>query len=308
MMYEVPQSPSTGASQIMQNAGNMYNMGWEFELNYQPIRTKDWKFAVGVNGMLLKNRITYLPVDAATSSPYRVEQGHSRYDFYLRQWRGIYPETGDCLYVPDPAKAYDEDGNALESAKLVEYNGETYTTDVTFAKYEFEGTPTPKVTGGINTSLSYKDFTLALTFYYQLGGKKYDGTYAGLMNPGSMVQSTMHVDILNRWSKPGDITNVPRIDSTGDNTSLQASSSTRWLVSSDALELSNVNLSYTVPKRITSKLSVQSLSFSVAAENLFVITARRGLNPRRAPFSGYSSNDNSYLPSKVITLGVNLNF
>ncbi|MDR0962631.1 MAG: TonB-dependent receptor [Mediterranea sp.] len=309
MIYSVPYSPSTGTSSIPQNAGSMYNQGWEFELNYQPIRQKNWKLNLGLNGMLLKNKITYLPIAAHTSSPFRVEQGYPRYELYLRQWRGIYPETGDCLYVPDPKLAYESNGVAKSGAKLVEYNGETYTTDINFAKYEHEGTPTPKISGGINVGVSYKDFALTMTFYYQLGGRMYDTSYSGLMTlgTGSLSYSTMHKDILNRWQKPGDVTNVPRIASS-DATSLNAGSSTRWLVSSDVLELANVNLSYDIPKSVTSKLGIQGLKFSVAADNLFMLTARKGMYPRRNLFSGYSSNGNVYLPSKVLTLGLNLSF
>jgi TonB-linked SusC/RagA family outer membrane protein len=311
LLFAIPQSPTIGVDQIDQNAGSMYNRGIEFELNYTPIQTKEWKWNVGVNGMYLKNELTSLPIDPYTSGTHRVEAGHPRYNFYLYQWRGVYPETGDCLYVP-AENAYDETGAPVEAAGLVEYKGVTYSTNRDYALRDFSGTPTPKVIGGFNTNLSWKNFNLALTFYYQLGGKMYDEGYASLMTPSSasLSGSTMHVDLLNRWQKPGDITDVPRfVLATGAAaTSLAASTSTRWLVSSNMLELSNINLSYDIPKSIVTKMNVQALRLYFAAENVFVISARQGMYPRKNIFSGYASNPDVYLPSRVFTLGLNLSF
>jgi TonB-linked SusC/RagA family outer membrane protein len=311
LLFAIPQSPTIGVDQIDQNTGSMYNRGLEFELNYTAIQTQDWKWDIGVNGMWLKNKLTSLPIDPYTSGNHRVEAGYPRYNFYLYQWRGIYPETGDCLYVP-AANAYDDAGAPVAAAGLVEYNGQTYATNRDYALRDFSGSPTPSLIGGINTNLKWRNFNLALTFYYQLGGKAYDTAYSNLMTPSSasLSGSTMHVDLLNRWQQPGDITDVPRfVLATGAAaTSLAASSSTRWLIDSSMLELTNVNLSYDLPKTLVAKMSLQSLRLYFAAENVFTISARQGFYPRKNIFSGYASNPDVYLPSRVFTLGLNLSF
>ena len=80
------------------------------------------------------------------------------------------------------------------------------------AIYDWAGESTPKVSGGLNTNVSWKNLSLSLLFNFQLGGKMYDVGYSDLMTQPSgsaSLTSNKHVDILNRWQKPGDVTNVP---------------------------------------------------------------------------------------------------
>ena len=99
---------------------------------------------------------------------------------------------------------------------------------------------------------------------------------------------------------------MPRISNGTDATSLYASSD-RWLVSSDMLELATINLGYILPKSLVRRFNVDNLKFYFSAENIFQITRRKGIYPRKN-ISGYSSNGDVYLPSRVFTLGFNLTF
>lgn len=302
LLFSIPLSPSTGVDAQDMNTGTMYNRGLEIELTGSIYDTKDLKWDVNVNATHIRNRITDLPVDPFVSGIHKVEEGHSRYEFWLRQWKGVDPETGNSLYVPDE--------QYLESSEsLVTIDGNTYTTKIAEGKYDYSGESMPKVTGGISTNVEYKGFSLALTFYYQLGGKMYDTAYSDLMSPGtgSLSYSTLHVDMLKRWQKPGDITDVPRISNGSDATDLTGSS-TRWLISSNMLELSTVNFGYQFPKQWVTPLGVSDLRLYFSAENVFQITKRKGIYPRRNLFSGYSSNGDVYLPSRVFTVGLNLTF
>jgi TonB-linked SusC/RagA family outer membrane protein len=303
LLFSVPLSPSTGVDNVDMNAGTMYNRGFEVDLNGRPIETKDFTLNVGLNATYLQNKITNLPVDAFVSSVFKIEEGHARYEYWLRQWKGVYAETGDCLYLPT------EEALAAGTPNLVTVDGQTYTTNIEEARYDYSGTASPKLSGGLSASASWKGFSLALNFYYQLGGQMYDMAYSTLMTPGttSLAYSNLHEDLLKRWRQPGDQTDVPRISNTNA-TSLNADNSTRWLVSSNLLELANVNLSYDLPRAITGKLDLGGARLYVSADNVFQITKRQGIYPRRNIFSGYSSNGDVYLPSRVFTLGLNLTF
>ena len=301
LLFSVPLSYSTGMTAQDMNAGTMYNRGFEFELEADIFKSRNFDWTVNFNATHYDNKITKLPVDPYTSGVHKIEEGHSRYEFYLRQWRGIDPATGSSLYVVDP-----ELMEASES--LVEVNGQTYTTDIQEALYDYTCNALPKVSGGLTSNMRYRDFTLGLTFYYQLGGKMYDTVYSSLMSPGtgSLSYSTLHVDALKRWQKPGDITNVPRISNGTDSSDLTGSS-TQWLVSSNLLELAVINLGYSVPKWICNKLQIRDLKFSFSANNVFQITKRQGIYPRKN-LGGYASNGDVFLPSRVFTLGLNFTF
>lgn len=303
LLFSVPLSPSTGMSSQDLNAGTMYNRGVEVELGARIIEKKDFSWGVNFNGTHIKNRITELPVDPFVSGVHKVEEGHSRYEFWLRQWAGVDPETGSSLYVPTE--------EALkESESLVTVDGKTYTTSRNEAEFAYAGESMPKLTGGLSTDLMYKGISLSLTFYYQLGGTMYDATYSDLMSAGtgSLSYSNLHVDMLNRWQKPGDITNVPRISNGSDATDLEAATSTRWLISSNMLELSNINLGYTFPEHMIRTLGVKGLKLYASAENVFQITKRKGNYPKKNTFSGYTGNGDTYLPARVFTMGLNITF
>ena len=303
LLFSIPQAPDTGTTSAYKNAGTMYNRGVEVDLNGRIIQTKDWTWSVGINATWLKNRITSLPVEPYNSGVHRVEEGHSRYEFYLRQWAGVDPATGNSIYVPDPELT-------VESVDLVEVDGKTYTTNVNEAIYDWAGESTPKVSGGLNTNVSWKNLSLSLLFNFQLGGKMYDVGYSDLMTQPSgsaSLTSNKHVDILNRWQKPGDVTNVPRIEDFAD-TNMNAGTSTRWLISSNMLELASATLSYDLPKQWLEKVSMQGLRVYASGENLFLLTKRKGIFPRSNIFSGYSGNADVYLPARVFTFGLNLTF
>ncbi|MDR3340151.1 MAG: TonB-dependent receptor [Candidatus Symbiothrix sp.] len=318
LLFSIPQAPSSALTSALQNAGDMYNRGVELDINGKIVKTKDVVWSVGINATWLKNKITSLPIEPYNSGVHRIEEGHSRYEFYLRQWAGVDPATGNSIYLPAEGQITDQQiadydkANSKEREKMTiaKVGDQYYTTEVAKALYDWSGVSTPKVSGGITTSLSYKGVALTLLFNYQLGGKMYDTGYADLMTGPSgsaLLGSTRHPDILNRWQREGDITNVPRIEDFTD-PNMNAGTSTRWLISSDMLELANATLSYEFPKKLVNQFNVQGLRLYASGDNLLLFTKRQGIYPRRNIFSGYGSNPDVYLPARVFTLGLNLTF
>ncbi|MBL1409172.1 SusC/RagA family TonB-linked outer membrane protein [Sphingobacterium faecale] len=313
LLFKVPQAPDAGLTFAYQNAGSLYNRGLELALNGQPIHKNGFVWDIGFNVTYLKNKITELPVDPYNSGMHRIEKGHSRYEFYLRQWAGVDPATGSSIYIPtaEVLNTYLEEPDAAKrSASIVDINGTYYTTTIAEAMYDWSGVSMPTFSGGFNTGLAYNGIALNLLFNYQLGGTMYDTGYNNMMTGPSgsaLIGSTRHTDILNRWQQPGDITDVPRLGDASD-VDLNAGSSTRWLVSSNMLELANVTASYELPKKILETYHVSGLRVYFSADNAFLISKRQGMYPRKNIFSGYSGNADVYLPSRVFTLGLNLTF
>ncbi len=297
LLFEIPLSPSTGFDSQDRNSGAMKNYGVEFQANLKILDASKWKWAIDLNGTYLKNKITSLPVDPfIDNNVFRIEEGYSRYEFYLKDWRGVDPETGSCIYAP------------IEGAKnVVTVDGEEYTTSLSEAAYCYAGSGIPSFTGGFSTSLSYGNLSLSATLYYQLGGKAYDTAYSNLMTPNQRSYNNLSVDILKRWQKAGDITDVPRLSDGSDATDLIGENSTRWLVSSDMLELANVVVSYQLPKSLLLPLGISSLKVYASGENLLQITKRKGLFPRQNT-SGYTNNGDTFAPARAFTAGINLSF
>ena len=308
LLFSESQPSSTGVTAITKNIGKVSNSGIEFELNYNVFKNKDWSVSVGANATFLKNKLVTLPEEMKKNGyingTKKWMEGKSMYEFWLRQWAGVDPATGDGLWIPDTEK-YDS-SNAAYAKTLVTVDGKEYTNSYSYAKYDWSGTSTPDMFGGFNFNVGYKNFNLAATFSYQLGGQVLDAQYASMLG----VQEYGYAqspDLAKAWQKPGDITDVPRIDATSTHTTnISQTYSTRWLVSSDYLNLRSVSLSYNMPKNLLKHLGgIKSTRLNVTAENLFMLKARQGLNPM-SNFGGYTYNE--YMPARTITIGLNVGF
>ena len=194
--------------------------------------------------------------------------------------------------------------NTLNAAS-VEIDGKRLTNDYTYAKYDFSGSSLPKVYGGFNFNVSYKQIDLSTTFSYQLGGKMLDNIYGSMMSMSNFGQG-LSKDVLNAWQKEGDITDIPRLDANSVHaTNIGQSYSTRWITKSNYLNMRSLTIGYTFPKQLIEQAMLSNLRVNFTAENLFMLKARQGLNPM-ANFNGISYNE--YMPSRNFTFGITASF
>lgn len=311
LLFDVSQPLSSGIESIVQNIGKVRNQGVEIDLDYKILNGRDWRLSVGANATFINNKLTRLPdinrENGIISGSKKYMEGHSIYDFWLRQWWGVNPDNGDGLYLLDTEAYNEKDGTITKSVKktIVEKDGQQLTNSYTYAKYDYSGSAVPKVYGGFNFKLGYKAFDLAAVFSYSLGGKVLDSNYQTLMGNKNFGYA-MSPDVLRAWTTPGQVTDVPRLDNNSTHaTSIEQSYSTRWLTSSNYLNLRTVTLSYTLPKELLSAINIKSVRVNLSAENLFMLKARQGLNPQ-GNYKGITYNE--YLPAKNITLGLNVSF
>lgn len=291
LIFAVPLPLSAGISTVTRNIGTMYNRGMEIELGVEPIRTKDFTWRLDMNATRIKNRITKMPDEnpEIIDGTKKLAVGQSIYDYWLREYRGVNPATGEAQYR---AASY------VASNSRITETGDTLTTSVNNARYHYNGSSIPALSGGFTNKFTYKGISLTALFVYQLGGKTYDGAYAGLMSSGG-YGSAKSVDILKRWQKPGDITDVPRMDA-GRTTDFDAASD-RWLIDASYLNIRSVTLSYSLPTIVARKLFLENAQVYVSGENFFFLSRRTGMNVQQQ-FSGVTSN--AFSPAKSLVLGV----
>jgi hypothetical protein len=308
---------------ITVNDGVLRNSGLEYDLTAHIINQNDYALDFTINGDKLWNQLITMPIDPATSEPKVIDidgrfgrsEGHALYDFYIREWAGVDPANGTAMWYQ---YYYDENGNgALDSgegiASLYEYTHEnpenaiSKTTTKTYAdatqKYVGKSA-IPKLRGGFRLNGKVKDFDITAQFIYSLGGYAYDAAYAILMSNDVVAGNNWSTDIFDRWQKPGDITNVPRLSNNYD-TNVN-SSSTRFLTHADFLALNNVKIGYTVPKDLTERIRISSLNIFVSGDNLMFLSARDGFNPSTNE-SG-TSDMYRYSPLSTFTMGLRVQF
>jgi hypothetical protein len=157
----------------------------------------------------------------------------------------------------------------------------TSTTEVySEATQKFVGkSAIPDIRGAFTLNAGYKAFSVSAQFLYGIGGYSYDGAYATLMGNGTVGSNNWSVDILQRWQKAGDITNVPRLTSNRTGDTNYNSRSTRFLTKADYLVLNNVRVTYTLPNKYTQQIGLTGLTLSLTGDNLWIQTKRNGFNP-----------------------------
>ena len=114
-----------------------------------------------------------------------------------------------------------------------------------------------------------------------------------------------HKDIRNAWTTPGQITDVPRLNSLSPNGQYTNKLSTRFLTSSDYLSLNNVTIGYTLPSSIVRKLGLTKLRVYFAGDNLALLSARKGLDPRQGYISATAA---TYSAIRTLSGGVSIAF
>lgn len=292
LLFNVPLPQSSGRTSIPTNIGSMYNKGFEVQLTGDPVRSKDFTWNVVLNWTKLKNNITKLPEgqESIISGTKNRMVGRSIYDYWLRDWYGVDPNTGLELYAADPAVTTDP--NAFTNDK-----GDRVTSNANAALYKYVGTAIPDFYGSVGNTFTYKNFSLNILLMYQVGGKAFDSDYQSLMYNGTYGRA-LHVDALQRWQKAGDITSVPV-----RNTGTVMYDSDRWLIDASAVSLRTASLNYSLPSSFISKLGISRAQAFLTGENLFILSKRKGLDPTQS-FTGVSSY--TYAPTRIITLGVNI--
>ncbi|AXT19564.1 SusC/RagA family TonB-linked outer membrane protein [Flavobacteriaceae bacterium AU392] len=300
LLFNVPQARENGVDTAPANIGSLFNRGFEFDLNFEAIKTQDFSWNVNVNGTTLKNEITELPDDNAeitVGNSQRLRVGGDLFAYFIRDFVGVDPADGAALYVADPELAV-----AGDPGVRVQADGTVATTDQNDALRSFIGSAVYDLAGAFTHNFRYKQFELGMTFIYQLGGETLDTNYQQLLHSGR-AGTAFARDILNRWQQPGDITNQPRLDAS------QLANfdvlSDRFLISSDFLALRQVSLAYNLSPKINDYLGITAGRIYANGENIFQANGRRGLDATQT-FNGNTTN--TFTPARTITLGLNLTF
>ena len=302
MLFAFSVPSSLGYSSYYANVGDMVNRGVEVELNADLIRTKNVLWSFNLNLTHVKNEVTYLAPEHKSTTvegykgyidgSYFVGEGLPLYTYYLRSYAGVDPETGASLWYKD---VKGDDGKITR----------TKTSDYTSATRYLHDSAIPSVYGGFGTSLRFYGVDFSISFNYQIGGKVYDSGYASFMSSpyGTTVGTNYHKDILKAWTPENKGSDIPRLQY-GDQ--YTTSVSDRFLTDASYLNISNINVGYTLPSKITQKFGVQKLRVYLACDNVVYWSKRQGLDPRYS-FTG-ATNFSNYSPIRTISGGVTVQF
>ena len=300
LLLDKPVQRSTGFNSLAANVDvQVRNRGVELVLNSTNVATKNFKWITSFNISRNENKVlTVAGFDdpdflALSEGDTRVIAGYPLGQNYLPIYLGVDPLTGVSL-IREKA-----------TGKAIPLNAASQQ-----ANRVPVGNPIPDFFGGLENTFTYKGFDLGLLFTFQYGNEIYDDG-AKYQIGGRLNSWNQRRELLSRWQKPGDITDVPKVSLTVD---ADNSNSSRWLYDVSFLRLRNVNFGYTLPANIVSRAKITSARIYVAATNILTFSKFAGWDPEvvRYRFNNGASNGASnapYLPSpqaKSINLGLNI--
>lgn len=285
LLYSKPLAPSLGYGSIAQNIGALKNTGAELTLHGIPVKTKNFSWAIDLNMTHYRNKVTELPQKTIISGTKRLEVGKSIYEFYLRQWAGVDPNTGLPQWYVDKADGTKGTTNNYSAASL--YGS---------------GSSLPDVYGGITNTFNYKGFSFSFLVAYSLGGKVLDQDYLFLLGTGTSPGRPFATEMLNHWTPDNKNTDVPKLTTINTN---WTSVSSRFLYDASYARLKSVNLSYNLPALWMEKAHLHNLMIYLQGENLFTLYKHKGLDPEQ---SIGGTTYYRYPAIKSLSAGINLSF
>ena len=260
------------------NVGDMENTGIEFELGYKT-RIGEVDVTFGGNASHFKNTVTYLGELAyydgetfqASSYPItRVEVGHPFNSFYGFEMLGIFQTQDEIqsyvgpegLLIQPDAKPGDIKWADLDNDGDIDADDRTYL-----------GNPFPKWTFGFTVGAAWKGFDLTLFAQGMMGNTIFQG-----LRRLDVAYGNWQTEALGRWTGPGTSNAYPRIVENDVNNNF-TNPSALYLEDGDYFRIKTLQIGYTLPKNLVSKIGLTKTRFYVMGENLLTFTKYSGYDP-----------------------------
>ena len=273
-IFTLPAEPATGYSSMVTNFGSVNNHGIELLLNTTPIETKNFRWDLDINFALNRNKVLSMPESLeggkVTINSFSTSASKDAVYMYAEEGRpmGVF-YTYVPTYAPTGEIIVDEAGMPVLSDDLVDTG-----LDIN-----------NKWTGGINTSLTFKDITLSATLDVRYGGTMFSRTKNIMEFCGNGIVTTYNHR--NPFIIPNSV--VDNGDGTySENTTpiYLADSSYQtyfddygagegrlyYLLDRSFAKLRNVSLTWNVPGKWVKAMHLSGLSASAFCNNVFTWT------------------------------------
>ncbi|MBS7788022.1 TonB-dependent receptor [Flavobacterium sp. CYK-55] len=247
------------------NGGKIENKGLEVGLSTVNFKG-DFSWSTGFNISFIKNQV--LEMGRYVSVYYegyqgvtRIEQGQPLGNFYGYVVNGVNPANGILEY------------------KDINNDGRITTADRTII-----GNALPDYTFGMTNTFSYKGFTLDVLLTGSQGNDIFNASRIDL--EGMIDNKNQSTAVLDRWTTPGQITDIPIAGPSNYQGVAATANSTRWIEDGSYVRLKSATLGYSFKKLY---LGLKSLKLYVTGQNLVTWTKYSGFDPEVSAYAGNSN-------------------
>lgn len=293
------------------NAGELINKGFEFNFNYRN-QYRGINYDFGFNFSTVDNMVNSLGNggEAIYSGLFRgsfvakTEVGQPVASFYGYETDGVFQNDYEVEeYVNSEGKIIQPLAQPGD-IRFVDQNndGEIDSKDKTYI-----GSPIPDFTYGITFSANYKFIDFSMFFQGVYGNEIFNGNKYYTEGNGYYNLSK---DMVDSWNGDGTSNDLPSINGSSNNLRI----STRYIEDGSYLRLKNIQIGFSLPEKLISKISVQKARIYIGATNLLTFTKYEGFDPE----VGTGLDPNAYLDigidrgtypqPRTYLIGLNLKF
>ena len=309
--------PSTGFTQVYTNYGEIENKGFEFSVAYNKRLNQDWSINAALTGSTLKNKIKKLgdplfakhgkvgPAAGYHWGNHSVSmEGEAVGSFFGYHVIGIFQNEEDLAKYPHDA-----------NAKIGDYIFQNMNDDNVINEDDMDilGNGFPTLNYGLNLGAAYKDFDLSVYTYGVAGQKIYSFAAMRLSNmyvsEDGCTPNILADAAAEAWSPTNTNGTLSQLSILDKNNNMRASD--KWIKNGDFFKISNIQIGYTLPKRIVTKALIQNARLYFAIQNLCTISS---YNKYGDPEVGqgsvlYTGLDTGRYPMpRTYTFGLNVQF
>jgi TonB-dependent starch-binding outer membrane protein SusC len=302
LLLEVEIPTQSGYSSRLVNIGEVENQGLELFVNAYPAKTNDFSWVLSFNVAANRNKVLslggkdFIEVDRS-----RLIVGEPAGVFYGLVYDGTW-HTQEEIDASDGFMSNAKPG--YPKFKDIDGNGKFEKT----SDREILGSPEPDFFGGIQNTLSYKNFDLDFylqgsygnAIYNQLGPRFFFGGYL----------ANIHAMALDRWTEENYMSDIPRAGSSPI-VNLDKDVHSTDVQDGSFLRLKTLRLTYKIPTSAISWLN--SARIYVMGDNLFSLNNYDwGYDPEvnargtHSVLRGYDAY--TYPSSRSFTVGFNVEF
>lgn len=240
--------PESGYNSIPVNAVDMVNYGIEATVKLKKLNIGKVMISSSLNMAYNTNEITRIDDRVNLVNLY---EGESSTIIRGYKFMGVDPQTGLTKWMLG-------DGTITTDLSMLDYKKDRYII----------GDSSPDLTGGGNLSVSYSGLRLSTSISFQSGGDRMlSYKYRSSLRSDQMYIKNMSINLLDRWQKPGDVTDVPKL--TTSRTSVYTSNNNQFMYDMSNIALRNISLDYTIPGNIVEKAGLSNIKIGMAVSNIY---------------------------------------
>ncbi len=272
MIYNPPVPAIVGADPPFTNIGEMLNKGLELALNYRN-KGRNFKYSLEGNISFINSEIVALGDNAEPQISGEIFPGGfaSRSDvgnpvasFYGYVTDGIFQNQQEIN-----EHAFQSELTAPGDFRFADLNNDGV---IDLADQTFIGDPSPDFIYGITGGLEFGGFDLMLFMQGANGNQIFNNTVRHDFFYTNRPQSW-----INRWTGEGTSNDEPRVNLDDPNNNYRVSD--YFIEDGSYLRIKQIQIGYTIPKRITSIIRCEQFKVYVSAQNLWTWTDYSGLDP-----------------------------